>query len=106
MQRSSILLETKILALICLADLFITTMIYLYSGGDPLIERNPLMRFFLTEGGLPGFFMAKVLFSLPGLIALEWYRTRKPHFAIRIGRLVIACYVIVFIGGSLISFIR
>ena len=106
MPQTSVLRETKILILICIMDLVFTSWLYVNSGFNPLIERNPVMRHFLVAGGLIAFGAAKMAFTLPALIALEWYRKRNPVYSTRMLRLAIGCYLAIFLGGAGMSIIQ
>jgi hypothetical protein len=85
--------ETAVLSLICLADMF-STLIMVSLGYA--VEKNPLMAACLRHS-LTTFVLFKTASFLPFIIAVEWYRRRKPIFARNAARAAIILYVITYV---------
>jgi hypothetical protein len=93
-----ILRETAILALLCLADLMLT--IWLVATGKA-IEGNPLLRFYLSHGGLTCFTAAKIVLFAGPLMGLEILRHRRPVFTRSLMRAAIVIYLFAYAVGVL-----
>jgi hypothetical protein len=90
-------IESKILMIICLADM-ISTAVAVAAG--LAVEQNPLMAVCLERGVL--FFIAvKLLSFLPFVIAVEYYRRANPTFSRGVTRLAIALYVLAYAALTL-----
>jgi len=86
-------IESIILSLICLADMLST--LALVSMGRAA-EQNPLMAACLDHSPVT-FVIAKVASFLPFIIAVEWYRRKKPEFARSATRLAIVLYLSAYV---------
>jgi hypothetical protein len=87
--------ESICITAICLLDL-VSTLYWVALGHAQ--EGNPLMAHFLNRG-VVWFIAAKIATFVPGVIACEWYRTRRPEVARRAMRWVIFGYVVLYLAG-------
>lgn len=85
--------ESLALAALCLLDLA-TTLLWVSRHGAA--EGNPLMAWFLTHGGIPGFVLAKCALLIVPLAIMEWARRRRPRFVQAILRCGIAAYIALY----------
>ena len=86
-------IESVVLVVICLADM-LSTLYFVMRGMAS--EQNPLMAACITRS--PALFvLVKMLSFVPFVIAIEWYRRRKPEFARTVCRCAIALYLLVFV---------
>ena len=88
--------ETAVLALVCLADLLWT--MWVVANGSA-VESNPIMQFYLQNGGLVGFAAAKVLLFAGPIFALEVLRHRRPRMIRTMLRACIVLYVVAYTVG-------
>ncbi len=86
-----ILWESLVLALICALDL-VTTLGLMASGTAG--EANPILRFYLQNGGEVCFAAAKVLLFLGPIFVLEVFRRRRPRFVQSVLRAGILLYIL------------
>jgi len=84
-------IEGAVLASLCLADALFT--VWLVAAGRA-VEANPILRFYLQDGGLVAFLGAKLLLSLGPIFVLERTRVRRPRFIRSLLRAGIALYVL------------
>jgi hypothetical protein len=84
--------ESRLLTVICMADL-ITTIWFVRQGGAS--EANPMMRFYLERGIVP-FVLAKMALFLGPLVILEWARRRRPRFVRTMMRMAIVLYICLY----------
>ena len=85
MKRAKIAPESYLLAAICLLDLATTVFWVSYRDAS---EGNPVMAFYLEQGGTPVFIAAKLMLLIPPLFIAEWARRTRPRFvhaALRFG---------------------
>jgi hypothetical protein len=93
--------ESVVLGFLCLLDM-ISTVWLLHTG--QAMEANPLLNFYVTNGGLVSFAAAKTLLSLGPLFALEVLRRKHPRVVHSVLRAGIALYLITYgIGGAILN---
>ncbi|MBI3722003.1 MAG: hypothetical protein HY248_05565 [Fimbriimonas ginsengisoli] len=92
-----IFFESLVLCLMCLVDAWLTLMLFLHGWAS---EGNPLMSFFL-ERGVWVFLIAKLAYLLPGVVACEVLKWRRPTFARMAIRVGLFGYLGVYVLGDL-----
>ncbi len=85
--------ESIILSLICLADMLSTLFLVSIHAAT---EQNPLMAACLRHSPVT-FIVIKTLSFLPLVVLLEWYRRRKPAFALAALRFSIVAYLVAYL---------
>jgi len=94
-----IAIESVLLGSLCLFDL-VSTVCLIHMG--VAAEANPLLDFYIRNGGMISFAAAKILLSMGPLFALEVLRRRHPRFVQGLLRLGIVLYVTTYgLGGAL-----
>jgi hypothetical protein len=89
--------ESLVLGALCLFDLAATVLL-IRSG--LAVEANPLLDFYIKNGGMIAFIGAKLLLTLGPLFALEVLRRNRPQFVRLTLRLGIVLYLLAYgIGG-------
>lgn len=92
-RNPKIALETYALAAICLLDLVTTLFWVSYRNAS---EGNPLMAFYLRNGGTAGFILAKIVLCAMPLFVVEWARRARPRFVQWGLRFGIAAYLTLY----------
>jgi hypothetical protein len=92
-----IIWEIRLLAVVCLLDL-ISTVWLLHTGRA--IEANPVMQFYLINGGTLCFIIVKALMFCGPVFILEQIRKKKPQFIRILFRSYLAAYVVLYGVGS------
>lgn len=86
-------IESVILVVICMADMF-STLYFVLKGAA--VEQNPIMAACFNHS--PGMFvLVKMLSFVPFVIAVELYRKKNPDFAQKACRCAIILYVVAFV---------
>lgn len=93
----AISLESKILIVICVADM-LSTLIAVLSGFAA--EQNPLMAACLRHS-IWTFVAVKTASFVPFVVAIEYYRAYNPVFARNACRAAILLYVFVYVSLTL-----
>lgn len=88
--KGKIAFESFVLAAICLLDLLTTIFWVSYRNAS---EGNPLMNFYLQNGGTPAFIAAKIVLCAMPLFIAEWARRTHPRFTHSMLRLGIVAYI-------------
>jgi hypothetical protein len=88
--------ESGLLTTICMADLVST--LWLVSTGSAT-EANPILRFYLEQGGNVSFAGAKLLLFLGPLFVLELVRRRHPRLVRALLRVGIVLYLVCYLLG-------
>ncbi len=92
--------ETVVFALICAIDL-ISTVILVRNGRAS--EGNPLLGYYMDNGGLLCFIAAKTLLVFGPLFVLEYFRQKRPQFIRMLLRSSIVAYLVLYTVGSLVA---
>ena len=85
--------ESYTLAAICLLDLLTTLFWVSYRDAA---EGNPLMAFYLKNGGTPAFIAAKLVLCAMPLFVAEWARRTRPRFVRSALRFGIIAYITLY----------
>lgn len=85
------------LATVAMADLL--TTLYWVSQGQAR-EGNPFMAQALAAGVGP-FITVKLLLTVPAILVLEWYRSRRPDVVRRLQRLTLSAYLMAYSASLL-----
>ena len=94
-----IAIESVVLGALCLFDL-VSTVCLIHFG--LATEANPLLDFYIRNGGMICFAAAKILLSMGPLFALEVIRRRRPRLVQGLLRLGIVLYLTTYgLGGAL-----
>jgi hypothetical protein len=94
--RRPVLIETLVLMVICMLDLF-STVVLIRLG--LAVEANPILQPF-AEMGVVAFIVAKAAFFIPPIAILETLRGVRPAFVRICLRACIVGYIGLYIVGS------
>jgi putative effector of murein hydrolase len=87
-------IESMVLSLICLLDLFSTIFLVSYRG---YMEGNPLMSYYLDHG-VVAFCIAKLILFIPPIFIIEYARRHRPVFAKIALRTCIGLYLFAYVS--------
>jgi hypothetical protein len=94
-RRRPSLIESRILAFLCLADMIVT--LWVVESGMAM-EANPIMRFYYDISPL-AFACAKTLTFVGPILILEQLYDRNPRFIRALLRGALALYVAIYVGA-------
>jgi hypothetical protein len=100
--RPSVSPGVACLVILCVADALLSAWLF---QSNLAVEANPLLRS-SADAGIFQFLGAKGLTFIPGALYLEWFHRRDPRRAGRFAWAACAAYMLLYLGGALIQFLR